>query len=981
MSISTAADRSVAELWWGSDSTSAINEEGTAISDPEVQERDEEIPLRGGNLLSENHDHFYQKHVIASQYEDSTENDKLSMLKIMKGLHRHPQIPVTCSYGIASVDLQAASSFLSQAFDLECEIVPLSDENVKSPFHFEAADDDDLEESINCLIGSLNSLTNFSQHHISLRHPLIPLSRPLPSFDVLAVPSSEGISEGISGSSREVGGGGGGDGGGTAASLLDLERSESLNKLFECFICFQAMYDPATLPCGHSACLSCLKESFSKKFHICPECRLPLKKEDETRLRVNITLRDAINKLYPDAIEARRQAIEASASASSSSSALMLKGASRLVPGQQSAWAFAADSSPSRDDLQAVMAWLNQSVAELDVESLRDPRELQKVRVREKMCEDANSLRQEGGDSVVVLHNSIRDFMSRHFLRILRRAGAVGDYNSISQELRDITGMFLEDMIRNAVAHSETFLKKVVTADDVLSARPQGKRLLGFGGPFGIRHMWSTMICKVLKQVHPYTGIDHKALSVLNDANSVMLVELLNRAKEMACGSALYRERPNAEDEKDDDSQAFGYKVVCAGPDSEPTSFTTKVYNAKYDDSGEFTAVEDPGPIIRYRFIENAVRMWFPGELAKHAVSEGTKAVTKFTSGVGYGFPSPDDYVGRGPGRPFVSAESRAGLQNSPSNVALIASRVTGGFPMTEAAAVYLAAVLEYITAEVLELSGNAARDNSKKLINCRHIHLAVLNDEELDTVFRDCEIRQGGVLPNIHKALSKKISAERSQDVHADVSFAKIMINKARAAATASGAECTVFIDPRTGFHMGVYENEDVDEDNEDDEDEDEEHSSRWYARRLPELDAISTQGQQARRKLAESALSEAEVAIMKAEGYCILENVERDPSWSLEPLHKMHERHLREIRQEQRSGDYIFPPLVFQRVVREISQSFRSQFDYTQEAMEAMQAYTENYLVGLCEDALLVALEHGQALIQPRHLQLSRRLRGERR
>ena len=86
------------------------------------------------------------------------------------------------------------------------------------------------------------------------------------------------------------------------------------------------------------------------------------------------------------------------------------------------------------------------------------------------------------------------------------------------------------------------------------------------------------------------------------------------------------------------------------------------------------------------------------------------------------------------------------------------AERIGAGAP------VYLAAVLEYLAAEVLELAGNAARDNKKTRIIPRHIQLAVRNDEELSKLLAGVTIAEGGVLPNIHSVLLPKKSGKKAE-------------------------------------------------------------------------------------------------------------------------------------------------------------------------------------------------------------------------
>ncbi|OQV18030.1 putative Histone H2AX [Hypsibius exemplaris] len=87
------------------------------------------------------------------------------------------------------------------------------------------------------------------------------------------------------------------------------------------------------------------------------------------------------------------------------------------------------------------------------------------------------------------------------------------------------------------------------------------------------------------------------------------------------------------------------------------------------------------------------------------------------------------------------------------------ADRIGSGAP------IFLAAVLEYLCAEVLELAGNAARENKKLRINPRHIMLAVQTDEELSKLFERVTISQGGVMQHINTILlPKKTSNGPSQ-------------------------------------------------------------------------------------------------------------------------------------------------------------------------------------------------------------------------
>lgn len=101
------------------------------------------------------------------------------------------------------------------------------------------------------------------------------------------------------------------------------------------------------------------------------------------------------------------------------------------------------------------------------------------------------------------------------------------------------------------------------------------KQLARSGSP-GCRLDLLATALQVLKQVHPDTGISSKAMSILNS----FIVDIFEKIATETSVLARYNKKPT----------------------------------------------------VTSREIQTAVRLILPGELAKHAVSEGTKAVTKFTS-------------------------------------------------------------------------------------------------------------------------------------------------------------------------------------------------------------------------------------------------------------------------------------------------------------------------------------------------------------
>ncbi|XP_035852282.1 histone H3-like centromeric protein CSE4 [Sander lucioperca] len=199
-----------------------------------------------------------------------------------------------------------------------------------------------------------------------------------------------------------------------------------------------------------------------------------------------------------------------------------------------------------------------------------------------------------------VLRDNIQGITKPAIRRLARRGGVKRISGLIYEETRGVLKVFLENVIRDAVTYTEHAKRKTVTAMDVVYAlKRQGRTLYGFGAVKAAKkgskkavaktagkkdkkrrktrkESYAIYVYKVMKQVHPDTGISSKAMGIMNSFVSDIFERIAGEASRLA----HYNKRST----------------------------------------------------ITSREIQTAVRLLLPGELAKHAVSEGTKAVTKYTS-------------------------------------------------------------------------------------------------------------------------------------------------------------------------------------------------------------------------------------------------------------------------------------------------------------------------------------------------------------
>lgn len=219
-------------------------------------------------------------------------------------------------------------------------------------------------------------------------------------------------------------------------------------------------------------------------------------------------------------------------------------------------------------------------------------------------------------------------------------------------------------------------------------AHPQHLKVIT-AGPTNVK--LATYIYKVLKQVHPDTGISGLAMrSIENLLNSVF-------SRIIAVSNALLR----ALNRSTLTSREIQSAVLLVLPEGDLGSL----------------------------FVSPKGDLRGAGELLRGAISEGTRSVTKYNASLDS--PRPGQ-----PRRAAQSASARAGLTFPIMRFVTEARNLSFSKRVGKGSMVYLAAVMEYVCAEILDLAGNDSRADKKVRIATKHLHTAISNNSDLSSLF-----------------------------------------------------------------------------------------------------------------------------------------------------------------------------------------------------------------------------------------------------
>jgi len=110
------------------------------------------------------------------------------------------------------------------------------------------------------------------------------------------------------------------------------------------------------------------------------------------------------------------------------------------------------------------------------------------------------------------------------------------------------------------------------------------------------------------------------------------------------------------------------------------------------------------------------------------------------------------------------SRSAKAGITFPVGRVATLLRKGKYAARYGRASPVFIAAVLEYLTAELVQVAAAAAKDAGKKRLTPRYINLGIRADDEFNNLLSGAVISGGGVLPHINKVLLKTKKSKKKK-------------------------------------------------------------------------------------------------------------------------------------------------------------------------------------------------------------------------
>ncbi|XP_019738120.1 neurofilament heavy polypeptide-like [Hippocampus comes] len=530
-----------------------------------------------------------------------------------------------------------------------------------------------------------------------------------------------------------------------------------------------------------------------------------------------------------------------------------------------------------------------------------------------------------------VLRDNIQGITKPAIRRLARRGGVKRISGLIYEETRGVLKVFLENVIRDAVTYTEHAKRKTVTAMDVVYAlKRQGRTLYGFGGNSdsfphpcysglclivlvnmpepaksapkkgskkavtkapgkpgrrrkkGRKESYAIYVYKVLKQVHPDTGISSKAMSIMNS----FVNDIFERIASEASRLAHYNKRST----------------------------------------------------ITSREIQTAVRLLLPGELAKHAVSEGTKAVTKYTSSNSTKKKAASKPKPPGPSASELILEAVAASKerNGVSLAALKKYLASKGYDVEKNKARLKTLIKSMVAKGVLVQTKGTGASGSFKMNK--------KPDAKTPKAKAPAKAKQTSAKPKKAAAAAAKKPAGSKKP---KTTAAKATVKKAsKKSVSSKKTKKPVKSTKKVGTPKKAAP-----------------AAKKPVAAKKATAKKASKPKTQHVKNMARTKQTARKSTGGKAPRKQLATKAARKSAPATGGVKKPHRYRpgtvaLREIRRYQKSTELLIRKLPFQRLVREIAQDFKTDLRFQSSAVMALQESSEAYLVGLFEDTNLCAI-----------------------